>query len=63
MTDEVQLGTRTIPFALVSERGSWHSIEEVAESEFPLVTFIDGKRYELYSDAKFAEVEKSDCKT
>ncbi|MGA8796051.1 MAG: hypothetical protein WB526_03165 [Candidatus Cybelea sp.] len=27
------------------------------EGEFPLIAFADGKRYELYSDGTFDEVE------
>jgi hypothetical protein len=36
----------------------WHSSEEQREADFPLITFIEGKRFELYSDGMFAEVEK-----
>jgi hypothetical protein len=36
----------------------WHSLEEPAEADFPLVTVVDGKRYELYSDGTFDEVER-----
>jgi len=33
----------------------WRSTRE---SDFPLITIIEGKRYELYSDGTFAQVEK-----
>jgi len=33
-------------------------LEEHKESDFPLITVFEGKRYELYSDGTFAEVEK-----
>jgi hypothetical protein len=36
----------------------WHSLDEPEEAAFPLSTVIDAKRYELYSDGTFAEVEK-----
>jgi hypothetical protein len=37
----------------------WHSLDEPQEGAFPLITVADGKRYQLYSDGTFAEVEKS----
>lgn len=58
MTVQIEVNTRNIPFTLVPEKGSWHSTEEQKESDFPLTTVVDGKRYELYSDGTFAEVEK-----
>jgi hypothetical protein len=33
-------------------------MDEQIESVFPLIAVVDGKRYELYSDGTFAEVEK-----
>jgi len=42
-----------------SEHGRWHALdEELEEGDFPLITMVDGKRYELYSDGDLAEVEK-----
>jgi len=58
MTVQIPVDARSIPFTLIPEKGRWHSMEEHKESVFPLVTRIDGKRYELYSDGTFAEVEK-----
>ena len=58
MTVQIQVDSRSIPFTLVPEKGSWHSMEAQKESDFPLITYLDGKRYELYSDGTFAEVEK-----
>ena len=49
---------RVITFGLDCETMHWHSSEEQREADFPLITFIDGKRFELYSDGMFAEVEK-----
>jgi hypothetical protein len=36
----------------------WESLEEQKEGDFPLIAEVNGKRYELYSDQTFAEVEK-----
>jgi hypothetical protein len=33
-------------------------LEPPEEAAFPLIQVVDGKRYELYSDGTFAEVEK-----
>jgi hypothetical protein len=49
---------RVTTFGLDCETWRWHSSEEQREADFPLITFIDGKRYELYSDGTFAAVEK-----
>jgi len=45
-------------FRLDWKHRRWHSLEELEEADFPLVTDVEGKRYELYSDGTFAEVEK-----
>ena len=60
MTTEIEIEAEglSIPFELDWERWRWRSSEEQEESDFPLVTVVDGKRYELYSDETFAEVEK-----
>jgi hypothetical protein len=60
MTTEIAIEVegRTKPFALDWERKRWRSSEQQKESDFPLITVLDGKRYELYSDETFAEVEK-----
>ena len=58
MTVQIEVEGRSVPFRLVPEHGRWHSMEEHKESEFPLITEVEGKRYELYSDGTFAEVEK-----
>jgi hypothetical protein len=34
-------------------------LEELEEGAFPLITAVEGKRYELYSNGTFAEVEKT----
>jgi hypothetical protein len=55
---EIKVEGRSIPFALDWGRERWRSLEKQKESDFPLITVVDGKRYELYSDETFAEVEK-----
>jgi hypothetical protein len=57
---EIEVEDRKTPFELDWERQRWRSLEEQKESDFPLITVVDGKRYELYSDETFAEVEKSE---
>jgi hypothetical protein len=48
-----------VPFRLDFDHGRWHALdEELEEGDFPLITMVDGKRYELYSDGDLAEVEK-----
>jgi len=58
MTIEIEVEGRSIPFRLDWEDRRWESPEEQKEADFPLITEINGKRYELYSDETFAEVEK-----
>ena len=58
MTIQIQVNSRSIPFTLVPEKGRWLAKEEQKESDFPLITEVDGNRYELYSDGTFAEVQK-----
>ena len=58
MTIEVAVANRNITFRLDWKHWRWHSLDEPEEAAFPLITAIDAKRYELYSDGTFAEVEK-----
>jgi hypothetical protein len=58
MTVQIEVEGRVIPFRLDWKNRRWHSLEEQEESDFPLITAVDGKRYELYSDGTFAEVER-----
>ena len=58
MTVQIQVNARSIPFTLVPEKGRWLAKEEQKESDFPLIAVVEGRRYELYSDGTFAEVEK-----
>jgi hypothetical protein len=58
MITEIEIEAEGRRFALDRSRWRWRSLEEETESDFPLITVVDGKRYELYSDETFAEVEK-----
>jgi hypothetical protein len=60
MTSAIEInaeGNNTL-FTLDWEKQCWQSMDEQIESVFPLIAVVDGKRYELYSDGTFAEVEK-----
>ena len=57
MTIEIEVEGRNIPFRLNWEDRQWASLEEQKEGNFPLIAEVSGKRYELYSDETFAEVE------
>ena len=58
MTIQITVGGRNIMFRLDWKHWRWHSLDAPQEADFPLKTVVDGKRYELYSDGTFAEVEK-----
>jgi hypothetical protein len=58
MVVQIDVEGRNIRFRLDYDHWRWHSLEELEEGDFPLITVVDGKRYELYSDGDFAEVEK-----
>ena len=57
-TVQIDVAGRAMPFTLVPEMGRWHSAEEQKESDFPLITVVNRKRCELYSDGTFAQVER-----
>jgi hypothetical protein len=53
---------KNLDFNLDSTTGKWTEVDPSSkdlldEGDFPLVAFTGGKRYELYSDGTFAEVE------
>lgn len=58
MTTQIKVKGRNTPFTLDWEERRWQSLEEQKESDFPLIAVVDDKRYELYSDGTFAEVER-----
>jgi hypothetical protein len=55
---EIKVEGWSIPVALDWGPERWRSLESQKESDFPLITVVDGKRYELYSDEICAEAEK-----
>ena len=57
MTVQIAVGDQQVSFRLDWQHKRWHSMEVLDEGLFPLITHVDGKRYELYSDGTFDEVE------
>jgi hypothetical protein len=57
MDVEIRVASRMVRFRLDDKQRRWHCLEGPPEADFPLVTVVGGKRYELYSDGTFAEVE------
>jgi hypothetical protein len=58
----VELQGQRLEFTLDNNTRKWAPVEPATndllqEGEFPLVALTDGKRYELYSDGSFDEVE------
>ncbi|MFY9740208.1 MAG: hypothetical protein WAK11_14330 [Candidatus Cybelea sp.] len=58
----VDLQGQRLEFTLDSDTHKWALVDASArgllhEGEFPLIAFAGGKRYELYSDGTFGEVE------
>jgi hypothetical protein len=58
MTVTLDVEGRQISFTLDWKQSCWQSGEQLDESLFPLIAIVDDRRYELYSDGTFAEVEK-----
>jgi hypothetical protein len=58
MIVNIEVDGRLIPFRLDWKQSRWHAMEAPDEGAFPLIAIAEGKRYELYSDGTFAEVEK-----
>jgi hypothetical protein len=56
-TVSIQIDGEPIRFSLDFNDMRWTAPRELAEGDFPLATDVGGKRYELYSDGTFAEVE------
>jgi hypothetical protein len=53
----ISTGAGPVSFALDFSKKRWSTPSAPPEGEFPLTAEIDAKRYELYSDGTFAEVE------
>ena len=58
MTVQIDVEGENFAFSLDWPNRRWHSLAEAPEAVFPLITVVNGKRCELYSDGTFAEVEK-----
>ena len=61
-TIEIPVQGRDLEFDLDAASETWTAddsdrIDQLDEGDFPLVGTINGKRYELYSDGTYAEVE------
>jgi hypothetical protein len=56
----IPFGNKNVDFALDAESKRWSLPGDapLPEGEFPLVASAGGRRYELYSDGTFAEVER-----
>jgi len=52
---QIDVQGQSIAFRLDRKNRRWHSLEEPEEAAFPLISVVDGKRYELYSDATFGD--------
>jgi hypothetical protein len=58
MTVQIQVEGQAIAFRLDFKNSRWHCLAELEEAVFPLITVVNGKRYEFYSEGTFEEVEK-----
>ena len=52
---QINVEGHTICFRLDLKNGRWHSLDEPEEAAFPLISVVDGNRYELYSDTTFGD--------
>jgi hypothetical protein len=46
-------------FAMDEARRLWHCEQRIPQADFPLIHHANGRRYELYSDGTFADVERA----
>jgi hypothetical protein len=56
-TAQIAVDGESLPFQLDFDDRTWTAEREFEEAEFPLIAEIAGRRYELYSDGTFGEVE------
>ncbi len=54
----IEVEGRITAFRLDLENRRWCASGQQKQADFPLIGFMEGKRYELYSDGTFAEVER-----
>jgi hypothetical protein len=57
MNVQIEVGGSVATFAMDEQQGSWFCARKLPQGDFPLIQVVSGKRYELYSDGTFAEVE------
>ena len=57
MDVQIETGVGVETFTMDEQHGRWQCARELPEGDFPLIRMVNGKRYELYSDGTFAEVE------
>jgi len=55
---ELRIADKPAHFILHWDIAQWDSPDDVTQAGFPLIAHLNGKRYELYSDGTFSEVEK-----
>jgi hypothetical protein len=55
---EIRIQDKAAHFTLHRDSAQWDSPDDVTEADFPLIAHLNSKRYELYSDGTFSEVEK-----
>ncbi len=56
-TVSIDISGTPVTFDLDLDEETWESDADLEEADFPLVTDVNGKRYELYSDGTLNEVE------
>lgn len=57
-TINIEIDNVLVPFALDFGTSYWSASQELPEGYFPIIAHHEGKRFELYSDGTFAEVER-----
>ena len=58
MNASITVRGRVVEFTMDEATRRWSALHEQQEGDFPLIVVRNGKRYELYSDGTFAEVER-----
>jgi hypothetical protein len=55
---EIRIADQTAHFTLHWDSSQWDSPDDITQADFPLIAHSAGRRYELYSDGTFSQVEK-----
>jgi hypothetical protein len=58
ITVQIEIGDESVPFELDFDEWRWSAPPKLPEGYFPIVARCAEKRYELYSDGTFSEVER-----